>query len=339
MMKNKFYINLIIILLVVMIVLYFSLKDNFNEIVYHISNMSILWFIISILVLIIYRIVIGVSSYIICKINCEQVNILKIIQINFIILFFHGITPFSGGGQPMEIYYLYKEGISKTKSTNIVLQNFIIFQTALIIVSFLAVIYNNYNNLFLDDSLMKKLVILGFLINFLVWLFSFIISFCEKINKFVFNKVLKFLGKIKLVKNVSTLEEKLNNYIVKFYDNALLLKKQKKKVVISLILNIIALIILYSIPYTVSLGMGVTNLSYINILVATTYVMMIGSFIPIPGGTGGIEYGFMYFAGYFISGGLLAAIMLVWRFISYYLAMILGAIALVFYRKKEKVCE
>ena len=339
-MKKKIYINLITIIIVVALVLIVSLNYNFDTIAYHIVNMNILWFIVAIIVMLISRLIIGICSYMMVKINGERVSISKMIQINYIIPFFHGITPFSGGGQPMEIYYLHNEGISKTKSTNIVLQNFILFQTALIVLSIIAVLYNYFFNLFPSDSFMRGLVTLGFIINFLVLLFSYMLSFSKKVNKFILNKGLSFFAKIRIIKNVDTTREKLNNYINKFYTSASFLKKQKGKVIIVLLLNILSLIIQYSVPYVVGVGMGVTHLSFIMMVVATTYVMMIGSFVPIPGGTGGIEYGFVYFVGYIIDEtGLVTAIMLIWRLISYYFAMVIGAISLIFYRKKEKECE
>lgn len=339
-MKKKICINLITIIVVVALVLIVSLNYDFDAIMYHIVNMNIVWFIVAVIVMMISRLIIGICSYMMVKINGEQVSVSKMIQINYIIPFFHGITPFSGGGQPMEIYYLHNEGISKTKSTNIVLQNFILFQTALIVLSIIAVLYNYFFNLFPSDSFMRGLVTLGFIINFLVLLFSYMLSFSKKVNKFILNKGLSFFAKIRIIKNVDTTREKLNNYINKFYTSASFLKKQKGKVIIVLLLNILSLIIQYSVPYVVGVGMGVTHLSFIMMVVATTYVMMIGSFVPIPGGTGGIEYGFVYFVGYIIDEtGLVTAIMLIWRLISYYFAMVIGAISLIFYRKKEKECE
>ena len=44
-----------------------------------------------------------------------------------------------------------------------------------------------------------------------------------------------------------------------------------------------------------------------------------------------------FFYNYLIKGSVVNAIMLVWRFISYYLGMIFGSIALSLYRKKEKI--
>ena len=95
---------------------------------------------------------------------------------------------------------------------------------------------------------------------------------------------------------------------------------------------------MYSMPYPILRGMGVV-INPFTIITAIAYVMIIGSFIPIPGGTGGIEYSFIFFFQYLISGSIVHAAMLVWRMISYYLGMIFGAIALALYRKREKICE
>ena len=338
-MKKKFIINFFIILVVLILVLYFSLKDNYREIINYISNINLFWLFVSIAILLLYRVIVGLCSYKVVLINNANVNFGKMVQINFIIPFFHGITPFSGGGQPMEIYYLHNEGVSKTKSTNIVLQNFILYQIALIVVSLLAVICNQIFELFPKDDFMRRLVLLGFLINFLVLLISLVAGFYKKLTSYIVKKIITFLNKIKIIKDVDGTLNKFNNYIDNFYNNANLLKKNKKQVCYVILLHMISLILLYSIPYTIILGMGLNDINYIYILIATTYVMIIGSFVPIPGGTGGIEYGFMYFCGLIISGSVLTAVMLMWRFITYYLAMIIGAIFLMMYRKKVKKCE
>lgn len=338
-MKKKFIINFFIILVVLILVLYFSLKDNYREIINYISNINLFWLFVSITILLLYRVIVGLCSYKVVLINNANVNFGKMVQINFIIPFFHGITPFSGGGQPMEIYYLHNEGVSKTKSTNIVLQNFILYQIALIVVSLLAVICNQIFELFPKDDFMRRLVLLGFLINFLVLLISLVAGFYKKLTSYIVKKIITFLNKIKIIKDVDGTLNKFNNYIDNFYNNANLLKKNKKQVCYVILLHMISLILLYSIPYTIILGMGLKDINYIYILIATTYVMIIGSFVPIPGGTGGIEYGFMYFCGLIISGSVLTAVMLMWRFITYYLAMIIGAIFLMMYRKKVKKCE
>ena len=48
------------------------------------------------------------------------------------------------------------------------------------------------------------------------------------------------------------------------------------------------------------------------------------AFVPIPGASGGIEYGFIKFFGNFMPVVILNSLLITWRFITYYLGMILG---------------
>ena len=336
--KIKYIFNFLLIAIVLSIVLYFSLKDNYQEIISTILKMNYIWIFVAILALIIYRLCASLGHYYIIKANNGKVSYLKCFQINLMILFFHGITPFAGGGQPMEIYFLHKEGIPVTKATNITLQNFIVYQIALIITGLIALIYNHIFNVFPNDSLIKYLVVLGFTINTLVLVVTFILSFGKKTNKFIIEKGIHFLAKIKIIKEEKKTQEKCQKYLQSFHDNAIELKKNKKIVAFMVLINIIGLMTMYSMPYPILRGMGI-NINIFKVITAIAYVMIIGSFVPIPGGTGGIEYSFIFFFQYLISGSILHAAMLVWRLISYYLGMIFGAIALSLYRKKEKKCE
>lgn len=333
--KFSFLFNFIIIFVVLCIVLYFSLKDNYDEIVSAIINMNKLYVLVAILVLFLYRFLLSYSHYLIIKINNEIIPLIRCYVIGFIILFIHGVTPFSGGGQPMEVYLLHKEKISVTKATNITLQNFIIYQFSLVIVGIFALIYNSFYELFPSDSLIKKLVVLGFAVNLLVLVVSFILSFGKKVNRLICIKGIGLLSRLGIIKNKEKIEQDFNGYLDNFHKNAVKLKKNKKKVVICILINIVAILVLYSMPYFLGIGFGL-KLSLIEVMVATSYVMIIGAFVPIPGGTGGIEYGFMFFFKYLISGSVLNGLMLVWRFVSYYFGIIVGAIALAIYGKKER---
>ena len=336
--KIKYIFNFLLIAIVLSIVLYFSLKDNYQEIISTILKMNYIWVFAAILALIIYRLCASLGHYYIIKANNGKVSYLKCFQINLMILFFHGITPFAGGGQPMEIYFLHKEGIPVTKATNITLQNFIVYQIALIITGLIALIYNHIFNVFPNDSLIKYLVVLGFTINTLVLVVTFILSFGKKTNKFIIEKGIHFLAKIKIIKEEKKTQEKCQKYLQSFHDNAIELKKNKKIVAFMVLINIIGLMTMYSMPYPILRGMGI-NINIFEVITAIAYVMIIGSFVPIPGGTGGIEYSFIFFFQYLISGSILHAAMLVWRLISYYLGMVFGAFALALYRKREKRCE
>ena len=69
-----------------------------------------------------------------------------------------------------------------------------------------------------------------------------------------------------------------------------------------------------------------TSLNIENTLTASAYVLLMGAFVPIPGASGGIEYGFLSFYSNFLTKSKVSVVLLIWRFITYYMPMIIGAI-------------
>ena len=67
---------------------------------------------------------------------------------------------------------------------------------------FFALGYNKIFNIFPSDSLIKRLVILGIIINLLVLLATFILSFGKVINKFILNHGINIVAKFRLIKDV-----------------------------------------------------------------------------------------------------------------------------------------
>ena len=101
--------------------------------------------------------------------------------------------------------------------------------------------------------------------------------------------------------------------------------------------NFITLILLYSIPFIIFKSLGASNVTILNSISITAFVMLIGNFVPIPGATGGIEYSFIhFFETLMIKLSILSGAMLLWRFITYFFGMILGFICLVLTKGAER---
>ena len=104
---------------------------------------------------------------------------------------------------------------------------------------------------------------------------------------------------------------------------------------LTIFLNILALSCIYSIPVAMLYSVGdYTSFNIYLAIITSAYVMLIGSFVPMPGGSGGLEYGFIQFYGNFLSGAKLTTIMLLWRFVTYYFGLLVGSITLNIKRKK-----
>ena len=151
----------------------------------------------------------------------------------------------------------------------------------------IAVTANHFMNIFTEVGLLKQLVTIGFIANVLVTAFLFLIAFTRKANKLIINNILNVLVKLKLVKNIDETRKKWGDYINDFYQGAKKLIKNKTRFIILIIINLLALSCLYLVPLSILYSTGdFTSFNGITAIITSAYVMLIGSFVPIPGGTG-----------------------------------------------------
>ena len=87
-----------------------------------------------------------------------------------------------------------------------------------------------------------------------------------------------------------------------------------------------ALTLSFSVPFFVFKALGSPYNNYLVILSIAIFTFMIGSFVPIPGGTGGMEYAFINLNEFVIPTKYLSVSLILWRVIDYYAPMIIGGI-------------
>lgn len=335
-MKNK-KINIIVLFIMIILVLYFTLKDDFKGIILAISNVNIFIFVFCIILFLLSLFFKSISFLIFIKEYNKEYTLKDSFSITLISQFLNGITPFQSGGQPFEIYLLKKRNIRITDSTNALLKDFISFQIALILIGIFSIIINFNTNMIKSNNYLVFIILAGFIINFSVLLFLFLLSSAKKSGIKISYKIIDFIFKFKIVNKFNFNKEKLKDSINHFYNTSKTLRENKYKLCLATINNLIYLILLYIIPLFIFKALGYENISILNSIVATSFVMLIGNFMPVPGATGGIEFGFVKLFKSFIHGTILSTAMLLWRTVTYFLAMIIGAIVLLIERRKYKI--
>ncbi len=323
---KKRTLNLLIIVIFTLIVLYFSLKDNYHEIITSILNADIRWLFISYLLVLSYTFLKAIVTNNIIN-NFKGYGIKKTFSLQLMTFFFNAVTPFSTGGQPFQVYVLKKNKLTLSEGTNVVIQESIIHQIAIIIVGFLTIIINQIFKICPIDGIIFVLLIVGFLANLLVLVLLFVVSYGKKIDKLLIGWVVNLLTFFKIVKDKEKQTKKLNKSIENFNVNARLLISDKKKFIKLILLNCLAFMCLYIVPLTVLFSLGNYNsFDGVTAIVLVSFVSIISSYVPLPGGIGGQEYLFVTLFGFYLQKTLLSTLMLLWRFITYYLPMIVGAI-------------
>ena len=189
--------NTIILFLITAIVLYIVLKDDWSSIVKAMSTIDIKYVLLAVISLFISIALKGIVNYLIVN-DKKKINVKEAIKHNLITQFFNGITPFSTGGQPMEIYMLTEHNISLSKATNYTVQSFIFYQIALVICGIFAVTYNFIFKIFPEVNFLKYLVLLGFLINIGVVIVLLLVANSKKATKKMCNFTIKVSKKLKL---------------------------------------------------------------------------------------------------------------------------------------------
>lgn len=329
--------NTVILLIITIIVLFLLLKDNFILVFKNLSSINLFWIFIAISCVVIYWLLQSMSIHMMAQKYSKKITFKTVFFQTLITQFFNGVTPFSTGGQPMAIYMLTEEDIKPAHATSVILQNFLFYQISLIFIGFIAVVLNYSLNLFPNSDVLRHLITLGFIINTIVGVAIVFISFSKKINKDFANNIIEFLYRLRLVKNKEKKKKKWSKTLDEFHASADLLKSEKTLFIKGLIYNFIGLLFLYITPIFVVFSLrDYSSLNIINTMASSAYVFIMGAFVPIPGGSGGIEYGYLEFFKYFIPDTLLSTSLLLWRFITYYLGILIGGIALNFYKGGEE---
>lgn len=334
---KKYRLNIILLVIVSFIVVFFTLKDDFNGAMNYFKNINYLWILVAILFMMLNIFFQSLSQYRFLKEVKPEYKFSSCFKLMCMAMFFNAITPFSSGGQPFEMYLLNKEGIKVSDSLNALIQNFITYQFGLIFTSTIAIIVNAIFKILPDSLLLQKIVLIGYFVNIIVMGVIIFISRAKKVNTKIFSKIFKFIFHFKFIKNKEEKEEKFLKYLDDFYNSTAMMKNNKKNTILSFIFNLISLCFLYLIPVFVFYSFGHFKLDFIESFISSSFTFLIGSFVPIPGATGGLEYGFIDFFKVFISNSaMLSAGMLLWRLITYYFSMVLGGIILMTYRRKDK---
>ena len=233
-------------------------------------------------------------------------------------LLFNGITPFSTGGQPAQLFALMQSGVDGGRATSMLLMKFVVYQS-MIVVNFIVCILIGFR--FIAD----KLHVLSMLIIFGLIMIMYWYNFTKKMVRVMIKPLSLFLKSERLEKIKKSVDDKIDS----FYEESLRLRADWGLLIKISLLTLVQLFFYYLIPYFILLSLGVTHVNVLLVMTMHVLIVMIISLFPIPGGVGGAELSFSMVFSTFISGhGKLVLAMLLWRAVTYYLVIFAGIVAL-----------
>ena len=330
---KKFRKNIIFLIAICIIILFFVLKDDFNGITNLLINSNKKYILIAILFMLISDMLKGISiSSLVRASNFKYKN-----KDGFVLMlmtnFFNGVTPFSLGGQPFELYMMKKDNdVDYISGTNVLFKDYYTYQMALMFLTIVCLISNYIFGIVLYNKFISKIIWLGFIINLIITVFLIYIPYSKKKNYKIVSIVINILNKIGIVKDKDDALNKTNEWINKFKKQTREVISDYKIIIKCSALNVFKILSVCISTYFCFKAIG-SSVPIIATIVITILIFIMASFIPIPGASGGMEFSFASLFSYFVIDSKLGASLLMWRFITYYLPMIYGSIIFLVKRK------
>ena len=319
--------NSIIILIITLGILVYILKDDYKTIMDAVLQANIWLILLTVVIFLIHFTLDQLAIYNIAKQYRKDIKLSFIMHLGIFTKFFNGITPLASGGQPMQVYELHKKGVPISDGTNIVIQNYIVFQIALVFIGVLSLILNKTMHLFQEVPLLKELTIIGFVANIIILILLFLISFSKNFNRTIINFIIKLISKFNKKMDKDKKIKKWNDLCDNYYQSGKKLLDNKNVFLKCVLLQYCSLMCFYAIPFPLIYALKInTDINLIITIAASSYIYIMGCYVPIPGATGGMEYGFFGFFGNYITGSPLSSLLILWRFITYYLPTVIGGI-------------
>jgi len=325
--KLPILISLTLSIVIIILILYFTIDANTLK---QLSTAKIKYefFGIAIFLNILYWFLWGARLKVLSNAMDKNANIglwksTKIVIAN---LFLACITPSMAGGEPVRIYLLNKDGMSLGCSTAAVLGERLLDAVFVLAVVPIAVF------VFKDEpevQFLSTFLWIGVFV-FILFLLLFLYSVLrpEKTKAFIIYISKKVSGFSKKKESESKIIGRINKEVDNFHNGMTLFSGERKALVKAGILTILFWSTGFMIPSMVLLGLGLPPY-FIESYAAQVLLLVIIMMPTTPGSAGVAEFGILGLYGVLIGmgeGSLIGVFIILYRFITYHMNLIAGAI-------------
>lgn len=328
--KNHPY-SMIFFAVLILLTGYFIFRDNsFQEILHDVLNVNIFFLLCGMCMMFLYT---GCESgvmFILLKNLGQKTKYVRCLGYSYVDFYFSSITPSSTGGQPMQMYYMNKDGITMSNSSLVILIYIILYQSTFLLFCLMMFILKHTFLQSVHIERLSVLLVYGTLASGLMITAVLIALFSKKTAKSIAGFLIKVLAKIRIIKDKEKVLENLDHQIDNYIQSAIFLKSNTK-----MLLQLYAILILqftayFSIPYFVYLAFGQHGYHWSDFVAMQSMVQLSAGSLPLPGAVGASERSFVKLFQYVYPSDLLMPGLLLSRGINFYLYLIVSGVSVFF---------
>lgn len=327
---------LILLLTSIAILIYFCVDDNnLLTLLENISILNLAWvFLACGLMFLSWIIDACVIKMLTSSAYDKNYRLKEAFKVTMVGQFFNAVTPLGVAGQPMQVLTITQQNIDTGHAVSIIVRKFIIYQTTLIFY-LLGTMLVSYAFFIEEIPDFMTLVILGCVSQSMMILLIAFFTTKKKLTMCIISWTLNILAKLKLVKSpeikIKDIEKQMNIYV----ENNRAIGENPKLTLKTLCLTCVQLTALFSVSFCVYKAFNNPGFDLIDMISGQAFVTVTGAYIPLPGGSGAMESAFIKVFNLFFPKENIKPAMLLWRFVTYYLCIIVSMLFSVSIKKKK----
>ncbi len=242
--------------------------------------------------------------------------------------FYDCVTPLATGGQPFQVFYLHKRGLSASSATSVPLAKYLYAQITYMFFIIVVFILKQVYILTLSPAILT-LCYIGLALNLLLIGAIVFLSVSKKAAPSFTIGILKLCNKMHLVKDYRRKYVQVMRIVREYVATFRKFMSNGWIIVSEVFISILYMLLIYSLPFLIYCAFGNPfdlNM-WANIMVMTVVCDLAVSFVPWPGAAGVAELSFnALFASLFTSCAAWAV--LFWRILTYYGYLIQGMLVM-----------
>lgn len=241
---------------------------------------------------------------------------------SFVGFYVSSITPSATGGQPAQIYYMSRDKIPAACGALNMMLIAICYQAA-------SLLWGGGVWLFCPKIRtmgggMRLLLFYGAAVMLLLTTGMLMVMFLPRFSRRICEGVLKLFGKLRLIRNPGSAEEKLGRQLAEYARGAVCIRQNPGLVLRVFSLCLVQLGCLFLVPWAVYLAFGLGGHSLIEIAGMQALLTLAVCNLPLPGAVGPAEGGFVAAFSAVFGAELVKPAMLVSRGISFYAFLLIS---------------
>lgn len=329
--KKKLVLNVLLFLAIMIITIWFVFREEgFGAVRIAMEQMSVGHLFLSIAIALFFVGAEGVMIWYLLHSIDGASSIGSCVSCSFIGFLFSGITPSATGGQPMQLYYLKRDGNSWSSSSVALMTVALMYKLVLVIFGIgILVFWNQPLRQYLGMGF-YRLFLLGLALNTMLVAALLMVMLTPSAVRVLIGKAEWLAVKLHILKKTGSKKERLDHFMENYQQALIFFKKHKGRMFVVFLGTVLQRGAVFALTYVVYRGMGMSGVPMLTIMWLQASVYIAVDMLPIPGAQGITEV--MYRRAFLeiFTAGHVTASLCISRGISFYLMILVGLLVTIY---------